>query len=438
MSVRELRDDEEEGSQRTIDIGRRWQILGLLFLIALINYFDRQSLSVVAPRLQAELHLSDVAYGHIVSLFLAASAIAYATSGFLCDLTGTRWGMTIFVAWWSMAEAMTAFCRTAMQLSLARFCLGLGEPGLWVAAPKAVGESFPARDRGLAIGVYTMGATAGAVVAVPIITGVTAHWPWKTIFWLDGLAGLLWIPLWLWIYRSRPVTRNQAIPSLNARRAISQILSQSKTWRLLIARALTDPVWYFFLFWFPKYLFSIRHLSPAALGRIGWIVYLGAGTGTLLGGLLSGHLIRIGSIPTRAYRTAMLLAALLVPVSPLAALISNTSLAIVIAAIVALAHMAWLVNLTATVVDVFSPQLVGRAAGLIAAGSALGGMLSSELVAGTIVRVGYTPIFCTMAFLHPIALLILWPAFRDLHSSDRSRSEEWPLLSVDAPDADVS
>jgi Major Facilitator Superfamily len=142
-----------------------WLVASLLFVVALINYFDRQSLSVVAPRFQQELHLSDQGYGHVVSLFLLASAFAYAASGFITDRFGTRRSMALFVGWWSLAEAATAFAASTFQLSFARFCLDLGEPGLWVAAPKAVGESFERPQRGLAIGIYTMGATVGAVVA---------------------------------------------------------------------------------------------------------------------------------------------------------------------------------------------------------------------------------------------------------------------------------
>jgi len=217
----------------------QWVVIALLFAVALINYFDRQSLSVVAPKVQAELQLGDEGYAHIVSLFLFASAIAYGISGFISDWLGTRRSMALFVGWWSLAEAATAFASSVWMLAVARFCLGLGEPGLWVAAPKAVGESFDDKQRGLAIGIYTMGATAGAIIALPVIVAVTTHLPWRSIFLLDGVAGLLWIPLWFWCYRKdrdRATTRTEAAAA-NTR----EVLSRSSTWRLLIARSLTDP-----------------------------------------------------------------------------------------------------------------------------------------------------------------------------------------------------
>jgi ACS family hexuronate transporter-like MFS transporter len=407
-----------------------WVVVALLFLVGLINYFDRQSLSVVAPRIQAELHLSDGGYGHVVSLFLLASTFAYALSGFVSDALGTRASMALFVGWWSLAEAATAFATSTLQLGLVRFCLGLGEPGLWVAAPKAVGEVFPKRQRGLAIGIYTMGATVGAVIAIPTIAAVTSRLPWKSIFLIDGAAGLLWLPLWFVFFRSRGKEAEVPASSTDGGAVVREVLSRGKTWRLLIARGLTDPVWYFYLFWFPKYLLSARHLSMAQLARVGWIVYLAAGIGTLLGGLLSGWFIRRGMDAAFAYRRAMLCSAILVPISPLAALVPGTLLAIMIASIVALAHMAWLVNLTSTIVELFPPGQVGKAAGLVAAGSGFGGMVSSEIIAYFVTHQGYKPVFFIMAVLHPIAITLLWKAF-----ADKARSSEPVAIAGEAAQA---
>jgi MFS transporter, ACS family, hexuronate transporter len=391
---------------------RQWQLVALLFVVALINYFDRQSLSVVAPRFQAELHLTDQGYGHIVSLFLFASAIAYAIAGFISDALGTRRSMALFVGWWSLAEAATAFARSALHLGIARFCLGLGEPGLWVAAPKAVGEYFEKSRRGLAIGIYTMGATVGAVVALPAIAAITTHLPWRSIFLIDGIAGLIWLPFWFWCFRrdnKKPsIVQVAGVSSASGLRAV---FARSSTWKLMVARGITDPVWYFYLFWFPKYLLSARHLTLPEVAHIGWVVYLAAGVGTLAGGLFSGTLIRRGVSVGVAYRYTMLIAALLMPLSPLCALVSSSGFAIAIASVIAFAHMSWLVTLTATVVELYPPSLVGKAAGLIAAGSGFGGMLSSEIVAWFVTHGGYRPVFFLMAALHPIAIALLWPAF---------------------------
>lgn len=388
----------------------QWVIIALLFTVSLINYFDRQSLSVVAPRFQTELHLDDAGYAHIVSVFLFASAVAYGISGFISDWLGTRRSMMLFVGWWSLAEAATAFAPSVWILALARFCLGLGEPGLWVAAPKAVGETFVNKQRGLAVGIYTMGATAGAIIALPVIVAVTTHLPWRSIFLIDGAAGLLWIPVWLYFYRER--VSSGAVSKAASAENTREVLRRSSTWKLLIARSLTDPVWYFFLFWFPKYLNSARGLPMTQLAKIGWVVYLGAGLGTIAGGLLSRRLIRSGMKVVLAYRYTMLAAAVLVPLSPLAALVPYYALSVLIASVVALAHMAWLVTLTATVIELYPANQVGKAAGLIAMGSGFGGMISSEVVGYLVMHGGYTPVFFLMAVLHPIAIALLWPVFR--------------------------
>lgn len=404
--------DSEKALPAGVSRGRPWLIVGSIFLVALINYFDRQSLSVVAPRIQAELHLSDEGYGHVVSLFLLASAFSYASAGLVTDWLGTRASMALFVGWWSLAEASTAFVTNTAQLALARFCLGLGEPGLWVAAPKGVGEIFARKERSLAIGIYTAGAMVGAVIALPVIVAVTTHLHWKSIFLLDGGFGLLWLPLWFLLFPRNSSTRcaSENVPPLE-KGSMRDVLSQGRTWKLMVARGLTDPVWYFYLFWFPKYLLSARHMTMSAIAQLGWLVYLFAGAGTLLGGIVSGVLIRRHIPASIAYRRTMLVFAMVVPLSPLAGLVPTSAIAIVIASLIALAHMGWLVTLTATIVELYPMREVGRAAGLIAAGSGFGGMLSTEVIAALVSSRGYIPVFVLMAFLHPLALLLIWNTF---------------------------
>lgn len=392
---------------------REAALVALLFLVAVVNYFDRQSLSVVAPRFQAELHLSDQGYGHIVSLFLFASAIAYALAGLVADWLGTRRSMALFVGWWSVAEAMTAFATSAIFLGATRFCLGLGEPGLWVAAPKAVGEFLEERKRALAVGIYSMGATIGAVVSLPLIAFVTTHLPWRSIFLLDGAVGLLWIPVWFWFLRRMPgaTARPQISAPCTSEPGWRTVLRNPTTWKLVAARGLTDPVWYFLLFWFPKYLMSARHLTLSAIAHTGWLVYLGGGIGALSGGALSAFLMRRGMSIGLAYRSTMLLAAILIPLCPLTTILSSGTGAILIASLIAFAHMNWLVTLTAIVVELYPPRQVGKAAGFIASGSGFGGMLSSELIGYVVTHHGYTPLFYLMALLHPMVLVLLWRVF---------------------------
>jgi ACS family hexuronate transporter-like MFS transporter len=397
--------------------GVRFQVglVVLLFGIALINYFDRQSLSVVIPHFQSEMRLSDAGYSHIVTAFLFASALGYASTGFIAGRLGTRLSIALFVGWWSIAEALTAFASSAWMLGATRFMLGLGEPGLWVGAPQAVGEFIEREKRTAAIGFYTLGATAGAVVALPVIVAVTTHLPWRSIFLLDGGCGLLWLPLWFWWLGDRGAKppklafadRQHAAGSAVLLR---QILGMRRMWQLFAARALTDPVWYFYLFWFPKYLADSQHFTLHHIARTAWCVYLSASGGAILGGLTAGLYIRRGHTPAVVNRAMMACAAMLVPLSPLTTLHRGTVLPIAVGVVVVFAHMCWLVNLTALLVELFPASQVATAAGLIAAGSALGGMVFSEIIGYVVTHSGYSPLFWIMACLHPLALAAMWTA----------------------------
>jgi ACS family hexuronate transporter-like MFS transporter len=229
------------------------------------------------------------------------------------------------------------------------------------------------------------------------------------VFVVTGAAGLVWVLPWLWIMRRKPpayIAEPEAIAESGS--VWRDVLTSRTTWLLLAVRFLTDPVWYFFLFWFPKYLEQVRGLTLTQTGHSAWVVYLAADVGTLAGGWACGPLIRRGMEPLKARRKVMTYAAILLPLSPLAALLPTLNGSLAIASIVALAHMAWLVTLTAIVLDHFPASRMATAAGVIAGGSGLGGMLSAEILGQIIPRHGYTPIFWVMGLLHPLALLLIW------------------------------
>jgi ACS family hexuronate transporter-like MFS transporter len=249
------------------------------------------------------------------------------------------------------------------------------------------------------------------VIAIPIIVAITAHLPWRSIFLIDGAVGLFWVPAWWFLYRDT-VPDDKISKPVRRRGMVRMLLARPETWQLLIARGMTDPVWYFYLFWFPKYLLSVRHLTNSQMAHFGWVVYLGGGIGTLAGGLLSGAMIRRGIEPGLAYRRAMSCSAVLVLLSPFAYFAPSLITAVLVASVVALAHMAWLINLTSVLLEVFPLTQVGKAAGFVAAGSALGGMISSEVIAYFVMHGGYRPVFFLMAIMHPLALALMWTAFR--------------------------
>jgi ACS family hexuronate transporter-like MFS transporter len=399
----------------------RWWIAGLLFFSTVINYIDRQNLSFLARTIQNDLGISDMQYSGVLQAFLLAYTLTYIAAGAITDRIGTRASMTIFVIWWSISDMLTSLSRSLWSLGFFRFLLGIGEPGNYTAAPKAVSEWFPPKERGLVVGIYTAGATLGATVAPPIVAYLALRFGWRLAFVCTGSLGLMWVIPWLLLYR-RPEehprldaaelaviqSENSPEPQQKVSRADwRKILSTEATWLLLLGRLVTDPVWYFFLFWFPKYLTDARHLSLAQLGRIGWIVYLAADIGCITGGYFSGWLIRRGYMPAASRLRVMGCAAALLPLSPFVAYAPTPLVCVLIASVIAFAHLSWQISLSTVIVDVYPKRLVGTVFGLVAAGSGFGGMLAMNLVGRAVTYYSYVPVFIAAAFLHPTAYLFI-------------------------------
>ncbi|HWI58321.1 MAG TPA: MFS transporter [Bacillota bacterium] len=406
--------------------GLRWWIVGLLFLASAKNYLDRQTLSILAPTIQKDLHISEVSYGNIVNLFLVAYGLAYLVSGRLTDWLGTRLSMVVFMSWWSVAGMLTAVARSAASLGGVRFLLGLGEAGNYTVAPKVVAEWFQPKERGLAIGIYTLGATIGATAAPLLIVGLNERWGWQVTFAVIGATGFIWLVPWLWLYyrpqeHPRITAAERALvppaspaPPVGAARETEwsrwkAVLTRRDVWLLLGARMVTDPVWYFYQFWLAKYLYSVRHVDQKELS-ITWVVYLAADIGTLGGGLLSGLLVKRGTTPMSSRLWAMLACACVVPLSALVPVAPSVGLALACSMAVVLAHMAWLINVSALVVDAIPQRIIGTAFGVVAAGSTFGGVLMNEVVKRLATSGHYETWFIVMACLHPLVWLALWGA----------------------------
>jgi MFS transporter, ACS family, hexuronate transporter len=385
---------------------RRWWIVGLLLLATILNYLDRQSLSILAPTIQKVFGMSDYAYGHVVFAFLLAYTAAYAFSGPFCDRFGVRASMAFLMIWWSTAELLPPFVHSTVGLGVSRLLLGIGEAGVWIVAPKAVGQFFPVEQRGTAVGICTSGATLGAAIAPPLIAVLATQHGWQSVFVVTGMAGLLWVVPWLLVVRNvpAPLEVKERAPA----QSFSSLLKMRNLWLLLVARLITDPVWYFYLFWYPKFLTEARHLTLARIGRTAWVVYLAADIGAIAGGWASGALMRRGLVPLRARRTIMTIAACVFPLSPLIALVPSISFSSALAATIAFAHLSWLVTLTALAVDLFPTESFATAFGLIAAGSGVGGLISAEIIPHILHSSGYFPLFVAMGLLHPLALFLIW------------------------------
>ena len=390
----------------------RWSILAVLFLGGVLNYVDRQALSILAPRIQRDLGIDDVGYAHIVQCFLFAYCASYLVSGWVTDRLGTRLTLALSLAWWSAANIATGLVRGAVSLGAGRTLLGLGESGLYTVAPKAIGEHFEPQRRGFVYGLFTAGAMIGATLAPPLIGGLAIAYGWRAAFVVTGAAGFGVVAAWLVIYRRPP----DSVAKRGAAAAIDwgPILRDPAVWSLAAARLIADPVWYFYLFWFPKYLADARGMTLLAIAQLAWVVYLASDIGSIGGGWLSGWLIRRGGEPVRSRLIAMTLAAALAPVGMLIAADVGIGLTLALAAVVAFAHLVFQVNMGTLIVDHYPQRTVSTVFGIIAAGSSLGGIFSTQLVGALASSGSYGRIFLMMGVLHPLACAVVWatPAIR--------------------------
>ena len=393
----------------------RWAILGVLFLAGILNYVDRQALSILAPRIQRDLGLDDLGYAHIVQCFLFAYCVSYLAAGWITDRLGTRLTLALSLAWWSAANMATGFVRGAMSLGASRTLLGLGESGVYTVAPKAIGEHFEPQRRGFAYGFFTAGAMIGATLAPPVIGTLALAYGWRAAFVVTGAAGFAVVAAWLVVYRRPPAV---APPGPAVAIDWGPILRDPTVWSLAAARLIADPVWYFYLFWFPKYLADARGMTLLAIAQLAWVVYLASDIGSIGGGWFSGWLIRRGGRPVRSRMIAMTIAAALAPSGMLIAAHPGIGVTLALAAVVAFAHLIFQVNMGTLIVDQYPQRTVSTVFGIIAAGSSLGGIFSTQLIGHLASGGSYDRVFLLMGLLHPAACALVWatPALRRIRA----------------------
>ncbi len=403
----------------------RWLIAFALCLAAVLNYLDRSVLGLLAPTIQKDLGITDQAYASVINCFLVAYTLAYLLSGRIVDRLGVRLSMVLFIAWWSVSNALTGLTHSARSLSVYRFMLGLGEAGSFTASPKAVSEWFPPAERGIAIGIYSVGGALGATIAPILVTIIAGHFGWRWVFAVSPILAGIWLVFWLWLYR-KPLehpritdreraylaatiepadTEKEALPTSEQHRWL-KVFRLRYVWQLMVARLLTDPAWYFFQFRLPKYLHTVRGLDQAGLA-ITWRIFLAADIGFLLGGYLAGRLVKTGLKPAASRLRIMLISAGIAPLAFCVPLLTSTTEVICVCMLVACALTAWLSNLTSLVLDLTPRPILGTAFGVIACGSAVGGILMNQGVAWLVTYHSYSECFYLMALLHPFAFFLI-------------------------------
>ncbi len=400
----------------------RWWLCGLMFVATAMSFLDRLVLSVLAPVITRQLEMSNTEYSYVTTAFLVSYAIMFLLGGRMMDVLGTRLGMALSVGFWSVACAGHAVVQNAFQLGACRFLLGVGEGGCFPGAAKGVAEWFPQRQRALAMGIAIGGSALGAVVAPPLTVWLASAVGWRGVFVVTGLVGVGWVVLW-WLLSGRAETLNDDSQQAQVGAAQSEqvpllaLLARVDTWGLALMRFIVDPVFYFYMFWIPKYLSQERGVSLEQIGQVTWIPFLALGISNIAGGWVSDGMIRRGLPALAARRWIMAGAAALTLSSSLAGRVETLAMAIAMMSFLMLAHGFWITNYVTVISERFPKGAVGTVMGLTGAVGAVGGMLANTAIGWCVDRFSYGPIWMASGFMYPLAFLVLMATIRSATSS---------------------
>lgn len=396
----------------------RWRICALLFFATTVNYMDRQVLGILAPSLQRIFGWNELEYGYIITSFKAAYAIGLLLAGRLMDRLGTKLGYAVAVTVWSIAAMAHALASSVLGFGIARFMLGLGESGNFPAAIKTVAQWFPKKERALATGIFNSGTNVGAIIAPLTVPWIAIHLGWRWAFLFTSLFSATWLGLWLTTYR-RPEDQSgisaaelQYIHSDAAEAAgkvpWARLLPHRQTWAFVIGKFCTDPIWWFFLFWLPKFFNSRYGLMLGDLGPPLVAIYVMSDIGSIAGGWLSSHFIKKGWTVNRARKTTMFICALAVVPIIFAANVANLWMAVLLIGLATAAHQGWSANLFTFVSDTFPQSAVGSVVGIGGFGGAIGGMCIATFTGLVLQWTGsYRPIFFIAGSAYLTALLVM-------------------------------
>jgi len=376
-----------------------------------MNYFDRIVLSVLNPTIKADLGITDISYGWIAGAFQIAYTFGSIAAGRFIDKVGTRLGYTLSMFFWSVAAIMHSFCYTAFSLGFWRGTLGLTESGNFPVAIKAVSEWFKPHQRSFATGLFNSGASVASIVGPPLIAAITLNFGWRWAFSVFGAAGIVLAVIWHLTYKESVAARTASTAKLKW----SQVIKYKQTYGIILGKFLTDPVWWFYIFWIPTYLADKRGFNLKSIAIALPIVYTVSGLSGIAGGWIPGYLMKLGWPVGKARKLTMGLCAALLPISIMAVKVNNPWLAVALMSLAGGAHNVWAVNIFTLASDCFPQSAVGSVTGLGTFGGSLGGFLMSTFLVGYIVTwFGYVPVFILMGIVHPLAFLSVCLLIKDV------------------------
>lgn len=405
----------------------RWVIIGLIAIATVINYIDRNALAVMWPEIAPEIGATKEDYALLVTVFMLFYALGQFVFGKLFDTLGTRIGFALSIGVWSVSIALHAVANSITSFSIFRAMLGISEAGAWPGAVKANAEWFPPKERAFAQGLFNAGASIGAIVSAPLIALMFLHMGWKGTFLVIGVLGFIWLLPWLVIYRAgpdkhpwvseaeralildRPETQPTEAPLVPAYvPTMGQLLSHRQSWGVILCRFFIDPIWWLFVSWLPIYLAETFNFDIKQIGIFAWVPFVGAMIGSLLGGWLSGQLIKSGRSPGMARKiTATLGGLVMAPCLIAAPQMTDPTAAVLVIAGVLFGFQVAIGNIQTIPGDLFDGRSVGSLAGIGGMAAVAGTLITTWLVP-VMTKVSYGPIFILVAALVPLSLLSLW------------------------------
>ena len=392
---------------------RRWMIVAVIFIAMIFNYADRQIVSILKPVLKGEFHLDDAGYAVIINVFTISYALMYPVSGWLVDRFGAKMVMFYGVITWSLACIGGGLSRGAAQFGFFRGILGMAEPANFPSQLKVVTIWFSGKLRATANSLCVAGSSIGAIIAPPTVAWLAISFGWHTAFIVLGSIGLLIAVAWKLVYRDPPEYISQqvaetAVAPMSAAFKWKELWKTKSLWGVILIRFVSDPVWYFCLFWLPGYLQEQSGLSLKQVGMVGWIPFLAADLGAIATSAWSDRMVRKGVKPLRARMIMLSSIALLAPLCAAAPYMPGAVYVLVIFSLVAIACLSWLFSLSVVIAEAFPVKNVASVLGIAGGFGAAGAVLFNYFIGQFMGTLGTGKIFLAMAFLHPIAVLILW------------------------------
>ena len=414
--------------------GLRWWVIALIALATIINYIDRQALSVMWPDIVEEVFPDQSAlerkqiYANISIIFVFAYAFGQAIFGKIFDWVGTRIGFVLSIGIWSLATIAHAFAQGLMSFALFRAVLGVAEAGNWPGATKGNAEWFPIKERALAQGIFNSGAAIGGIISIPLIAYLTVYFSWQMVFVIIGGLGLLWLVPWLVLVKAPPrfhpwLTEEERQYILTGQKQTSEsesgdndylpstkeLLTRKQSWGVIIASAAIDPIWWLFVFWIPIYLNEVYGMDVKAIGIYGWVPYVGAMFGAWFGGLLAQNRLKAGWTANKTRKLVITLGCVIMLPSLLAMASPGSAVsAVLIMAVILFGFQTAIGNVQTLPSDLLSKQAVGTLAGFSGMAAKLGAVGLTALVPILTADGNYTPAFIIGASLAIIAMLAVW------------------------------